>query len=114
LTKNELNSFAEISKGESSTSSFKSIVAANNDLTQKSLDWSVKSWDSKSVRSWLRERKIDDKITEMLGSFDGEMLEELNHIRNNSANYFYSHLSQNNISFFEVVKFSKELKKLFA
>jgi hypothetical protein len=92
------------------------------DMKQKSLKESKQNsinlkisneWDKTTVNRWLNENSIDESIIDELRDFDGKMLEELNLIRNTAPEYFFAAISNNNKNkLHEVIKFSKELRKL--
>ena len=75
----------------------------------------VKQWDNAKVKKWLSEIAVDRSISSELRNFDGEMLEELNSIREKASEYFYKSISKNNqVDLSQVTRFSKQLRKLFS
>ena len=75
----------------------------------------VKQWDNAKVKKWLSEIAVDRSISNELRNFDGEMLEELNSIREKASEYFYKSISKNNqVDLSQVTRFSKQLRKLFS
>lgn len=75
----------------------------------------VKQWDNAKVKKWLSEIAVDRSISSELRNFDGEMLEELNSIREKASEYFYKSISKNyQVDLSQVTRFSKQLRKLFS
>lgn len=83
---------------------------SNNNPTKTN----VCKWNTDQVNKWFGENKFDNKLCGGLSNFDGEMLEELNFIRKAASEYFYKSISNNSqVDLFHVIKFSKQLRKLF-
>lgn len=73
---------------------------------------SPKDWPKEKVQEWLKTQDIDPSIITLVKEFNGEMICELNAIRNTASEYFYSSISQHNkIELNEVVRFSNILRK---
>ena len=65
------------------------------------------------IQEWFKEQNIDSNIIEKFKDFNGEMLCELNIIRNTASEYFYAEVSQQNkIDLNKIVQFSNALRKL--
>lgn len=75
----------------------------------------IVKWNNERVKHWLQDIGVDQTILSDLTNFDGEMLEELNWIRESASEYFYKSISKNfQVELFEVTRFSKQLRKLFS
>ena len=62
----------------------------------------------------MSENDFHAAIQTALNNFDGELLEQLNSMRQDAPEFFYTTLKQNGeIDLFSIVKFSNELKKKF-
>ncbi len=73
----------------------------------------AKEWSKEKVQEWLSKQEINPEILSLVKNFNGEMLYELNAIRNTASEYFYNSISQQNkIGLNDVVKFSNVLRKL--
>ena len=79
----------------------------------KGVESSAKAWSKEKIQEWFKEQNIDSNIIEKFKDFNGEMLCELNIIRNTASEYFYAEVSQQNkIDLNKVVQFSNALRKL--
>ncbi len=73
----------------------------------------AKEWSKEKVQEWLSKQDLNPGILGLVKDFNGEMLYELNEIRNTASEYFYNSISQQNtIELNEVVRFSNVLRKL--
>jgi hypothetical protein len=109
--KNEIKLQLNLKSGGVSDAKPKSLKENNK---QNSINLKISNeWDKSTVSRWLTENSIDESIIDELRDFDGKMLEELNLIRNTAPEYFFAAISNNNKhKLHEVIKFSKELRKL--
>jgi hypothetical protein len=75
----------------------------------------ILEWTNEDVLKWLQLLNVKEGLYNELKEFNGEMLYELNSIRNKAPEYFYSCLSKttDGLKLGEVVDFSKNLRKLF-
>lgn len=74
----------------------------------------VNEWTKQEVHEWLAKIELSDKLSQLMANFDGEMLSELNSIRLHASSYFYESLGrEHQLSLAEIVRLSKEMRKLF-
>ena len=94
-------------------------VIVQSDLSEKliinttSTESCVRNWPNAKVLEWLKKSGIDAELIDGLKNFDGEMLYELNLIRNSAPEFFFNSISQQNrIKLDKIVHLSSLLKKL--
>lgn len=105
-----------LTNGEESFSNREIHITNNNNYNNNNDNTcsAIMSWNNEKVRKWLNEIAIDKRILNELANFDGEMLEELNRIRETASEYFYKSISKNSsVELSSVTNFSKHLRKLF-
>jgi hypothetical protein len=74
----------------------------------------LKNWSVDDVQSWCSKYKFNSDIRKMVREFNGELLIQLNEIKKQSSDYFYTSISHNNkIDLISVVYFTNEFQKLF-
>jgi hypothetical protein len=74
----------------------------------------IKNWTHGDVEKWVSKVGIDFEICKILRNFNGEMLNQLNSVKKNSPDYFFSVISRNNtIEIIHVLRFIGEFEKLF-
>jgi hypothetical protein len=65
------------------------------------------------VSEWLKHKKIDTKIIEILKKFTGQQLKRLKSLRKEAPDFYYQLISQQNkIDLMTVFLFTEELEKL--
>ena len=93
-------------------------VIIQSDLSEKSINTtstesSVRDWSNSKVLEWLKKSAIDAELISEFKNFDGEMLYELNLIRNAAPEFFFNSISlHNRIKLDKVVHLSSLLRKL--
>lgn len=74
----------------------------------------IDTWTNEDVHNWLENSNINNKIKNELKDFDGKLLRRLKTIKNESPDYFYKSISQNNnIDLLSIVYFTEQFETLF-
>jgi hypothetical protein len=80
-----------------------------NDFTKKN----VILWSEEDVKEWLIKIEVNENIKTILNAFNGELLVQMNNMRINAPEFFYSSLRTDGvIDLNSMIKFTNELTKL--
>ncbi len=122
--------FIDINKHNSVKECFEKILQQINAVTEHNLV-SIKkdividmnkrfpiaaSWSQTQVLDWMNEKKFSIYLNQKLDTYNGELLFHLFNIYNKNPEFFYQQISKesnDNVNFFDIVKFTFELEKLF-
>jgi hypothetical protein len=122
--------FIDINKHNSVKECFEKILQQINAVTEYNLvsikkdiviDINKKfpiaaSWSQSQVLDWMNEKKFSIYLNQKLDTYNGELLFHLFNIYNKNPEFFYQQISKesnDNVNFFDIVKFTFELEKLF-
>ena len=74
----------------------------------------IESWSTKDVEVWLKEKEIEQVITDNILSADGKILYQIYKLQSSCPEFFYSSVSSNHqATMVQVATFGYELSVLF-